>query len=95
MNGVHEKTGVRYMANSFAMADNIEEAKGPVADTDHQEVVIEEKALYAQARLATEAEHNLNVWQALRMYKKAALWSICMRFLPFLFSHQVQQLTIE
>jgi hypothetical protein len=60
------------------MADYIEEAKGPVAGSNHQEEVIrEDKALYAQARLATEAEHNLGVWQAFRMYKKAALWSIC------------------
>jgi hypothetical protein len=59
------------------MADYIEEAKGPVAGTNHQEFIREDKALYAQARLATEAEHNLGVWRAFRIYKKAAFWSIC------------------
>lgn len=82
------------MANSFTMADNIEEAKGPVAGADHQEVIIEEKALYAQARLATEAEHNLSAWQAFRMYKRAALWSICRRFLISLLHQHAQRLTI-
>ena len=67
------------------MADGIEEAKA-VAGTDNQEVIMEEKALYTQARLATEAEHSLGAWKAFKMYKKAALWSIC-RHHPMLVLH--------
>lgn len=66
------------------MAEGIEEAKGPAVATDHEEAIMQEKVQNEQARIATEAEHNISAWKAFRMYKKATLWSICAQF-PILF----------
>jgi SP family general alpha glucoside:H+ symporter-like MFS transporter len=36
-----------------------------------------EKILNHEAKQGAEAEHNLSLIQALKTYKRAALWSIC------------------
>lgn len=35
------------------------------------------KFLNAEAAQATAAEHSLGLWQALKTYKRAAIWSVC------------------
>ncbi|KAH8694153.1 general substrate transporter [Talaromyces proteolyticus] len=58
------------------MAEIIEKVRCLKHEPVHQEFQSDQKALNAGARHATEAEHSLTIWRALKIYKKAALWSI-------------------
>lgn len=59
------------------MTGTIEQCKGPGGDTGHEEFPADEKNLGVEARQATAVEHSLTLWQALKAYRKATLWSIC------------------
>jgi hypothetical protein len=53
--------------------DNIEKQQ----PTEHDEVArMSGKMLNEDARLATQAEHNLGLWQAIKTYRKAVFWSV-------------------
>lgn len=51
------------------------ETGGANYDT-HGQGELGEKALKEEALLGQQNEHNLSLWQALKTYKRAALWSI-------------------
>lgn len=45
---------------------------------DHlKDVDLHDKALANQALEGATQEHNIGVWQAFKMHKRAAFWSIC------------------
>ncbi|KAI0126837.1 general substrate transporter [Xylariales sp. AK1849] len=50
--------------------------KGTPEYTKFQQVDLHDKVLNAEARQATANEHNMSLIQALKTYKRAALWSI-------------------
>jgi len=42
-----------------------------------EDAVADAKVLNEEARLATAAEHSLTFFEALKTYRKAAIWSVC------------------
>jgi SP family general alpha glucoside:H+ symporter-like MFS transporter len=50
--------------------------KGAPEYTKFGDADLHDKVLNAEARQATDAEHNLTFLQALKTYKRAAFWSI-------------------
>jgi SP family general alpha glucoside:H+ symporter-like MFS transporter len=50
--------------------------KGGVGYDNHGDGELNDKGLKEEARLGTENEHNLSLWQAVKTYKRAALWSV-------------------
>lgn len=55
--------------------DRIEKG-GTVDYTGFAHVGLDDKMLNAEARQAADNEHNLSLLQAIKTYKRAALWSI-------------------
>lgn len=49
--------------------DHVEKAHADVTE-------LSEKQLNNEAHHATDVEHNISIWQALKTYKKAAIWSV-------------------
>ncbi|RDW89778.1 putative alpha-glucoside transport protein-2 [Coleophoma cylindrospora] len=45
-------------------------------DAEHTENILHDKTLIQEARLATEAEHNMTFMQAIKTYRKAVFWSV-------------------
>lgn len=44
--------------------------------TKFADVDINDKALTAEAKAATDTEHQLGVWQGIKTYKRAVFWSV-------------------
>jgi len=57
-----------------AIPDGVERAH--IEYNDLSNAGLHDKALNEEARQATATEHSLGLWQALKTYKKAAIWSI-------------------
>ncbi|KAK6216028.1 hypothetical protein LQW54_004005 [Pestalotiopsis sp. IQ-011] len=57
-----------------ATASEIE--KSNVEYTKFDQADLHDKVLNAEARQATDNEHSLTLWQALKTYKRAAIWSV-------------------
>lgn len=57
-----------------ATATEIE--KSNVEYTKFDQADLHDKVLNAEARQATDNEHSLTLWQALKTYKRAAIWSV-------------------
>jgi SP family general alpha glucoside:H+ symporter-like MFS transporter len=62
--------------NEKTVHDEQIEAGGANYD-DHGQGGLSGKALKEEALLGQQNEHNLGLWQALKTYKRAALWSVC------------------
>lgn len=58
--------------------DDLQIEQGPVITGNLHEASLDDKALNIGAIAGTEAEHSYGVWQGLKTYKRAALWSIGM-----------------
>lgn len=50
--------------------------KGGAGYDNHGDGGLNDKGLNEEARLGTENEHTLSLWQAVKTYKRAALWSV-------------------
>jgi MFS transporter, SP family, general alpha glucoside:H+ symporter len=49
---------------------------GPLEYTKYDQADLRDKVLTAEARQATATEHELSFTQAIRTYRRAAIWSI-------------------
>lgn len=60
--------------------------------TDHGDAALgsSSKVVGENARLATEAEHDLTFWQAVKIYRKAVAWSVIVSMATVMESYDIQ-----
>lgn len=72
------------MQNQNDHFDEVVEAESAHHELAHNEEDFDEKYLKQRlvndAREATEDEHAMSLWQSLKLYRKAAAWSVLLSF---------------